>query len=724
MKSIYFFSGYVKSTSYEVITDALVEIYTEKLNPDKKPNGTTTTDKKGYFKIKIETNTRNPRFVLNISQEGYGLFSKVFFRGKQNGIWLLTKGTIHKIDPTKNNTIRDTPQVTKFTGPLSRHIDLSKITSRRLLRADKIKIIENLLQSTQHYLDPNVIKEIQNKGIEVTIMADTLVNLDTGRPPVGPVNVTLATVDILGPDSMPGDYTATFKDKDGNDQIGYMITYGAGSVDVFANGEEYTLKEGSTAKITIPLPKHLEGSKSIPKTIPFLEYDKEKGIWEAIGEGTFDENTQVYTATSTQFSSFNMDILKTDQACLVIDGTGIKKDYKLQIDFTYNGNSTPRTVYPNANEIYALYNIPPDIEYTLTAFKIDPVEIIEIDSAICTPDQQDPGPNRPDPGTDFEFPACHHKPSCQKPVELLANPPDHPTALNAEYEGCNYVDLLFTGNAIGEDEGYIIKVYQYEGDPAAGNAPLFEYTASYQDVRFRVEGRERIDGTMEGLEPSTDYYIHIHQYDNYASEDSEPWPTSPLYVRTSDPQTFSIRNEICDQNITRVRFNDRPEDQTLPAGGIGYNSTEPFSICQRPDSIQVETALITDPSTIFYSFDFRNNSVDSITVQALVEILVGNDWKGDNIPPERSRLLVFQPNGSFILYDGSTTSASQKDNGEYWETGQECGLGIIHFRMKFFVLETTLNCEYHYPTDSEPHKIIILSYPTIPGVDAIFIIEP
>ena len=688
MKVTYYFSGYVKSNSYKSITDGIVEVNMGEFNSDKIFKRTTTTDKNGYFKLGIQTNVMKPRFVLNIWKEGYGLFSQIFFRGKQNGTWLLTKGTIHTIDPRKDNTIRDTPHITKYTGPLSSHIDLSKISYRRLLRADKTAAIKKLLQSTPSYLDPQVIHGIRNKGIQVTIMGDTLVD-SNGQPPAGLVNVTLATVDILGPDSMPGDFTAAFKDEKGNDQIGYMITYGAGSVDVLANGKKYQLKPGSKAKIEIPLPKHLEGSNSIPKEIPFLEYNKEKGIWEEIGEGTFNENTQVYVATTTQFSSFNMDILKTDQACLVINGIGIKKDYRLEVAFEYPPNSGVRTrnKYPNANDIYALYNLAPDIPYTLTAYKTDLTYPLWIASTVCTPTPQDPAPNKPVPDQNFTFPVCHHSSSDLNPVILCATPPLPPTEFSAEQIGCNDIDLLWAGSAEGPEEGYKIKVYQNVGDIN----PLFEYTASYQDIRFRVEG----------LVPNTTYYIQIHQYDEYAEEDSESCPDCPLIVTTGDFQTFTITNQICDYKITQVRFNDETEDQSLPPGGLGYTDQQNYSVCKKPNSVQVTAGP--------YSYDFRTNFSDSIIVRELVEILnVGDVWGTNQIPPGTPSTLEFQ-DGSFNLNNDNAN-----DRGEYQETGQGCIVGKIYFTMSFEVLEEDLNCEYLYPTDTDPAKIIILSYPTVP----------
>lgn len=687
MKVTYYFSGYVKSTSYESITDATVEVNTGEFNSDKILKKTTTTDKKGYFKIGIPTNARKPRFVLNIWKEGYGLFSQIFFMGKQNGIWLLTKGTIHTIDPSKDNTIRDTPHITKYTGPLSSHIDISKISYRRLLRADKTAAIKKLLQPTPSYLDPQVIHGIRNKGIQVTIKADTLVGRTNRQSPNGLVNVTLATVDILGPDSMPGDFTAAFKDEKGNDQIGYMIPYGAASVDVLANGEKYQLKPGSKVKIEIPLPKHLEGSKFIPKTIPFLEYNKEKGIWEKIGEGIFNENTQVYTATTTQFSSFNMDVLRTKQACLVINGTGIKKDYRLQVDFEYNDRSWTKYRYPSANEIYALYGLPPDILYTLTAYKTDLTDPIIIDRTTCTPGPQKPSlPLNPDPDPKFTFPACSSVPN---PVILSADQPDQPTKLCVEYIGCNYIDLYWEGTANGPEEGYIINVYTYVGDP-----PLPEYlpeiTASHQTFKLRVEG----------LKPDTIYYFHIYQYDDYAQEDSDPWPSDPLLVTTDYSQTFTIINEICDHPITQVYFNGGPDNQLPPDEVINYGIDElhEFSVCQRPESVQVTAGS--------YSYNFENNSAYVIFVRELIKILPGNGWKtDDDISPYTNHRLVFQPVGSFEFQDANSCVI---DNGTYDEGNQDCPREEIYFKMHDFLGVLEVDCIYEISTD----KIIIPIFPS------------
>jgi len=375
-----------------------------------------------------------------------------------------------------------------------------------------------------------------------------------------------------------------------------------------------------------------------------------------------------------------------------------------------NLSNWTRFKYPNANEIYALYNLPSDILYTLTAFKTNLTYPLVIDSTTCTPTLQDPGPNRPDPDPNFTFPACHHSSSDPNPVILSADRPDHPTDLIAEQIGCNYIDLLWVGTANGPEEGYIIKVYQNEVDPGLGNDSLFVYTASHEYVRFRVEGRERTDGTMEGLDPNTTYYIHIHQYDEYAQEDSEPWPNLPLAVTTLQAQTFSIINKICDQQITHVYFNDETEEQPIPPTGFDYNDRYDYSVCQRPDSIQVKTPL--------YSFDFRNNSLDLIYVKALVKILPGHDWKSndipsDDIPPQYLiRTLVFQDDGTFIFYDDA---GSEIDRGIYQETNQDCANRIIYFSMTFDNLGQA-DCRYEYSTN----KIIIPNFPSTPPVYAEF----
>ncbi|MFW9872737.1 MAG: carboxypeptidase-like regulatory domain-containing protein [Candidatus Thorarchaeota archaeon] len=685
-KNPYSFSGYVKSDSHKPIVNAIVEVITGEFNSDKNSKRTTKTDENGYFKLRISTDARKPRFVLNIMKEGYGLFSKVFFRAKQNRTWLLTKGTIHKIDPTIDNTIQDTPEVSK----------------RQLLRTKKTEAIKKL--SNQR------LQEKRDKGIKFTINKNTLVDTE-GKAPEGLVNVTLATVDILGIDSMPGDFTAAFKDEKGEDQIGYMITYGAGSVDVLANGKRYHLKPGSKAKIEIPLPKHLEGSKSIPKTIPFLEYNREKGIWEEVGEGVFNGKTQVYTATTTHFSTFNMDILKTDQACLVVDGKGIKKAYRLKVMFELPPN-TPRSRWknPNANDKYALYNLAPDIDYTLIAYKS--LDDIEIDKKTCTPGLQNPSiPLEPAEGDPADpnfptFPACNCVPN---PVFLSAARPETPTRLDLDgldAVACGYINLIWEGSATGSEEGYIIRVYQDAGDPGV-NPPIFEYSASSGDNQFKVEGRQLPDGTMEGLTPYTTYYIQIHQYDEYAELDSLPCPDPPLEVRTLNGDDFFIENQICGDTITQVRFNGNNIDQPLPGSGFGYGVQHRYVVCQIPDSIQVTTGQ--------YFFDIPVNAEHYINIRALKKMLPGTRWRFEQtVPPYSILTLHFLDDVSFEYSDDSG-----RRTGTYDESSQDCHNNIIKFILKFQdpdYYETECNFKF-----TDPRSILVKSLPTdIPTIDATF----
>jgi len=243
------------------------------------------------------------------------------------------------------------------------------------------------------------------------------------------------------------------------------------------------------------------------------------------------------------------------------------------------------------------------------------------------------------------------------------------------------------------------------GDPPLPEY-LPEYTPSYDDIRLRVEG----------LKSDTIYYFHIYQYDDYAQEDSEPYPTlpdPPLEVRTLESQDFTIINKICDHKITNVYFNDEMEEQPLPTEDFIHDVEYVYEVCQKPDSIQVRTEHINSDPPIIYSYDFRSNIPDSIEVKALVKILHEHDWKSFDITVT-GNTLVFDSEGNFEFFD----EVGEIDNGTFDEDYQDCNRGEIIFEMKFGLLGVAQNCIYEYSTN----KITIPSFPST-GAPAEFVYE-
>ncbi len=111
------------STNKKPINNASVEV-----------NGKRTqTDKWGRFRIsfKAKVSKSGNRFIFNIRKEGYGLLSKIYRSGVQNGQWLLTAATSVVIDPTRNNLVIDRRQDGDCTGSLSSQVDWFRFEHRR-----------------------------------------------------------------------------------------------------------------------------------------------------------------------------------------------------------------------------------------------------------------------------------------------------------------------------------------------------------------------------------------------------------------------------------------------------------------------------------------------------------------------------------------------------------------------------------------------------------------
>ena len=70
---------------------------------------------------------------------------------------------------------------------------------------------------------------------------------------------------------MPGDYTI-----DGGK---YAVSYGAGSVEIYAGSTKLNLRPGVMAKVIIPVdPTQLAAGGPLDPTIPLLRYDEPRGV--------------------------------------------------------------------------------------------------------------------------------------------------------------------------------------------------------------------------------------------------------------------------------------------------------------------------------------------------------------------------------------------------------------------------------------------------------------
>jgi len=381
-KEAVIFSGQVVSTWDKAIESANVEI-----------NGKIVkTNSNGHFKIAVKPSNR---FVMNIRKKGFGLVSKIYTTGIQDGLWVMTKATTQFFDPTKDILIKDIRPPDICKGTLSSRVDWSRYPNRRIPRyIDSEGLISwEVPEEAKKAIEFAENCNTCNPGISITIPANSLVD-SNGNLPIGNVTVSLSTVDIYDPSSMPGDYTV-----DLGNRTGYMLTYGAGTVNVSSNGKKYILKKGTKSTLTVPINSaQLKQTTKLAKSIPFLLYDEKKGVWRVFGEARLDVEKNAYVAEIDHFSAFNMDLVKTDQACVRIDSTAINQNYDLEISIPYAGDVIVRTVsVDNTTEkIHAIYNLPSYTNIVLRAFTQEEGDPITDTITVNTGEPQDPAdPNCP-----------------------------------------------------------------------------------------------------------------------------------------------------------------------------------------------------------------------------------------------------------------------------------------------------------------------------------------
>ena len=85
-------------------------------------------------------------------------------------------------------------------------------------------------------------------GVRVRLPANSIEDAN-GNPPIGPVQISVSTVDPMSPDQMPGDYTVALSA--GGTQV--MESYGAATIDITSGTTKFNLKSGAFVEVTIPV---------------------------------------------------------------------------------------------------------------------------------------------------------------------------------------------------------------------------------------------------------------------------------------------------------------------------------------------------------------------------------------------------------------------------------------------------------------------------------------
>lgn len=372
------FAGTVSGTDAPVVAGAGVEV-----------NGVAaTTDAQGHFEVTVK---ESERYVLNIRRQGYALVSKIYDQGLTGGRWTLTRATVSSEDPTATIDVIDTRRPSDCPGALSDRLDRQG----------------------------NPRKRECGPGVRVVIPANSLVDEDGNPPPPGTlVQVSRSTIDVEAPDGMPGDLTVINQSGD----VQAMETYGAGFTEITAGGKEYNLdaKNGATAEVTVPVPPSvLASGVSLPPTVPLLSYDETRGVW--LEEGVATRTGNAYRAQVRHFSAYNIDLLKTNQACLRLETVVMPPSFNLEIKVLAGGGGGASTVTHlitnGIQRFHVLYNLPTTQTVELRAFEVGPATPIPFlvsgaSSPLITvppiPTQNPTTPNQP------VFPYA----ACSKSVEL------------------------------------------------------------------------------------------------------------------------------------------------------------------------------------------------------------------------------------------------------------------------------------------------------------------
>jgi hypothetical protein len=346
------FSGKVDGTDVPAIGGAEVEV-----------NGKTTrTNPQGWFSLSVDD---AKRFVLNIRKPGYGLVSRIYDDAVAGGQWTMTKASVTRINnPKIKMTAGDKRDQRNCPGPQGNRLDWRRF--ERLLQPQwqdgkgnvifppKRGVIDKLLPRPKTANDYPC-----GAGAKVSIPGGALQDAN-GVGAAGPLDISIATIDLRSPEQMPGDYSL---DPSGSSARS-MESYGAVSIDITSvGGQKLNLISGSTADISIPVdPGQLAAGGPIPPSIPLLSYDETKGVWVQDGTATLSGNA--YVAQVKHFSSFNMDLIKTNQSCVRILSPTLPGTYDLEVTIPSpsGGGAAPivRQVVVNNGVVHehVLYNLP------------------------------------------------------------------------------------------------------------------------------------------------------------------------------------------------------------------------------------------------------------------------------------------------------------------------------------------------------------------------------
>ena len=353
------FEGIVVDWKGNPVADAKVDI-----------NQTITqTDSEGHFKMFAEPD--GSRYVFNIRKPGHALFGRIYDRPMDNMVWELAPATVVVADPTQPIDASAPMRPETCRGALSSRIAWSNFTDQHapvtvgpggtvspVTLPPDLEAAVKLVESGT----------LCSPGFRVQIPANSLVD-ENGAPPPGDVEITISTVDLYAPNGMPGNLTVAT-----GDDTGVMESFGAGTIDIYdANGNEYNLRPGTKAQLTIPVdPQHLSFGGVVPPTIPLIVYNEVTGRWDIEGTLVLNGKGDAYEANVPHFSAWNADLVKVNQSCIRIESPQIPYDYDLEIIIPMPGRppvTLTRLIDNTSDTIHTYYNLPSGQDVQLRPFR-------------------------------------------------------------------------------------------------------------------------------------------------------------------------------------------------------------------------------------------------------------------------------------------------------------------------------------------------------------------
>jgi len=296
------FEGRVITFKGEGLDEAEVEI-----------NGTKTKSQKdGTFSLKLEK-VEKVTHLINVRKDGFATYSQSLATPSKDLKLTLYEATVVSVDPTKEIKVTDTKSKDR-PGPLA----VQANWAGNPLAAVPLVIRNNKIVDMGFPADfgkafEYLLNRKAGEGISITIPANTLVSTSSQSAPAGNVNVAVSTIDIFSPGAMPGDYAVRREGR----EAGFLISYGAGFIDIYDGKDRYQLKKGASATLTIPVDEsQLVYGDSIPASIPLYLFDEKIGAWVDHGKATLSADKKSYVGEVRHFSTFNVDIENSTPACV------------------------------------------------------------------------------------------------------------------------------------------------------------------------------------------------------------------------------------------------------------------------------------------------------------------------------------------------------------------------------------------------------------------------